>query len=91
MTRAPKSSVITVLGIMIAVFVFAGRPEAESRSGHSQGAPPAAGAVLVHRALRYDVSRPLASMGESNDRTMLADCEGAACGTSPSALADDLV
>jgi hypothetical protein len=44
----------------------------------------------LHRAIEYDVSRPLALMQESNARTALADCEGAACGASPSSLTDDL-
>src|SRR5205807_9873956 len=87
---ALKSSVITALGIMLAVFVFVSRPTLQPRSGHSQGAGPGASAVLLHRAIEYDVSRPLALMQESNERTALADCEGAACGASPSSLTDDL-
>jgi hypothetical protein len=59
----------------------------QSRSGRSQGASPAAGAVIVHRAMKYDVSRPLALIHESDDATA-AECVGAACGTSPGALAD---
>jgi hypothetical protein len=90
MIHARKSSVITALGIMLAVFVFVSRPSLEPRSGHSQGAGPGPGAVLLHRAIEYDVSRPLALMQESNERTALADCEGAACGASPSSLTDDL-
>jgi len=60
----------------------------QSRSGKSEGARPAAGLVLVHRAMKYDVSRPLALIHESDDATA-ADCVGAACGTSPDASADD--
>src|SRR5947207_3694307 len=90
MIRARKSSVITALGIMLAVVVFVSRTRLEPRSGHSQGAGPGAGAVLLHRAIEYDVSRPLALMQESNERTALADCEGAACGASPGSWTDDL-
>jgi hypothetical protein len=89
MSHALRSSIITALGIVVAAFVFASGAGLQSRSGHSQAAGPAAGAVLVHRAMKYDVSRPLVSMRESNDSAALADCEGAACGTSPSASADD--
>jgi hypothetical protein len=59
----------------------------QSSSGKSQGARPAAGAVLVRRAMKYDVSRPLALIHESHDATA-ADCVGAACGTSAGASAD---
>jgi len=90
MIHARKSSVITALGIMLAVFVFVSRPGLKPRSGHSEGADPEAGAVLLHRTIEYDVSRPLALMQESNARTALADCEGAACGVSPGSLTDDL-
>src|SRR3989442_1429180 len=89
MVRLRKSSVIRALGITLAVFVFASRPALESRSGHSHRAGLRAGALIVHSAIKYDVSRPLASMRELNDRTSLADCEGAACGASPGVLADD--
>ncbi len=89
MIHALKSSVLTVLGIMVAVLVLASRRGLESGPRHSQEAGPVAGTVLVHHAMKYDVSRPLATMRESNDTTALADCEGAACGTSPGASADD--
>src|SRR6266852_1017865 len=89
MIRALKSSIFTVLGIMVAVLVLVRWHGLESRSGHSQEAGPVAGAVLVHYAMKYDLSRPLAAMGELNATTALADCEDAACGTSPGASADD--
>ncbi len=89
MIHALRSKVITALGTMLAVFVFVSRPGQKPRSAHSQGAGQGAGAVLVHRAMKYDISQPLASMRELSDRTVLADCEGAACGTSPSASIDD--
>src|SRR5712691_11132411 len=88
MVRPLKSSVLTALGITLAVFVFASWSGLESRSGHSQGAGQDTGAVAVHRAIKYDVSRPLASIRGSNDPTALVDCEGAACGLSPAALAN---
>src|SRR5260370_20505753 len=90
MIHALKSSVITALGILLAVFAFVSRPGLEPRSAHSQGADQGAGAVLFRRAIEYDVSRPLALMQESNERTALANGEGAAFGASPSSLTDDL-
>jgi len=91
MSRARRSRFIAALGIMLAVcvfvFVFASGSAMQSLSELSQGAGPE-GAVLVHHAIKFDVSQPLASMRESHDRTVLPDCEGAACGTSPTSLVD---
>src|SRR5271166_4878407 len=91
MNRALKAGVITALGIALAILVFAGPAERESHSGQNlaagqstgQTSRVAAGAVVVHSAFKYDVSRPLASMRESADATVAADCAGAGCGTSP--------
>lgn len=91
MSRARRSSVITALGIVVLVLVVASGAGLRLRSGYSQRVGPAAVAVLVHRAMKYDISRPrpLASMSEQAGRTAVADCEGAAHGTSPCASADD--
>ena len=91
MSRARRSSVITALGIVVLVLVVASEAGLQLRSGYSQRVGPAAVAVLVHRAMKYDISRPrpLASMSEQAGRTAVADCEGAAHGTSPCASADD--
>jgi hypothetical protein len=42
-----------------------------------------AGAVVVDRAIRFDVSAPLASLPDLGAVTGSRDCAGAACGTSP--------
>jgi hypothetical protein len=89
MIRAAKFRSITALVGMVALLVFASRPCRESHLGHSQGGGPGACAVLVHSAIKYDVSKPLALMRERNDRTASINCAGAACGTSPSTLAND--
>ena len=84
---------MTTLGITLAVFVFADRANLGSHSGVGQSGKTAtqvaAGAVEVHRAIRYDVSRPLASIHESEGASDSADCVGAGCGTSPGEFASD--
>ena len=87
MSRGRRLSFSIPLGILIAVFAFATWHGLQSGAGKSQEARPAAGAVLVHSAMKYDVSRPLALIHESDDATA-ADCVGAACGTSPGVSAD---
>ena len=87
MSRAPRFSVTAALGIILAVFVFARGSGMQSRSELSQETGPTR-AVLVHHAIKYDLSQTLASIRESNDGTALPDCEGAACGTSPGSSAE---
>ena len=93
MNRALKASLLTTLGITCAVFFFADRANLGSHSGVGQSGKTAtqvaAGAVEVHRAIRYDVSRPLASIHESEGASDSADCVGAGCGTSPGEFASD--
>lgn len=90
MIGTPKSRGIAALGVMVALLVYASWPDGESHLGISQGDGAGAGGVLVHSAIKHDVSKPLASMREGNVRTASINCAGAACGTSPSTLADDL-
>jgi len=87
--RAPRFSITKAIGVGVVFLVSASGAELESRASHSHGGLPLVGAVLVHRTVRYDVSRPLASQRESADGTAVADCEGAGCGTSPGASLDD--
>jgi hypothetical protein len=89
MNRAPSYSLIKALGILVVVFVFASEIGLQSRSARNRESDPAAGTVFVHRAMKYDVSRAFASMRQPDDRSALADCEDAACGTSPDASTDD--
>jgi len=72
-----------------AFLVFASGAELQSRASHIQEGRPPVGAVLVHKAIRYDVSQPLASQRETASGTAVADCEGPGCGTSPGPFLDD--
>jgi hypothetical protein len=86
MSRVPRSHIVTALGVVVAAFVCVSGSGLQSRPGPGQ-AP--ARAVLVHRALHHDVSRPLLSMRELDDGTASSDCQAGACGTSPGAQVDD--
>jgi len=87
--HAFRSSAIKTIGVGAAILVLASGAELRSRAGHNQEGRPFVDAVLVHKAIRYDVSRPLALQRDSADKSVVADCEGAACGTSPGPLLDD--
>lgn len=88
MSRAPRAFVLTTLAIMAGVCMFARGAGSESRSDHNQETSQAAAAVLVHRAMHNDVSRPLASIEEPDDTAAPADCEGVRCSTSPGVAVD---
>lgn len=85
MVGTPKAVVITALPIVSAVFVLL---NAAGLSGPS-ALNPTGGTVLLDRELKHDVSRPLALMRESDNRTAVDSCEGLACGTSPGASTGD--
>ena len=87
MSRRPRAFVIATLTSMAAVCMLARGAGRESRSGHSQETSQAAAVVLVHRAMHYDVSRPLASIEEPDD-TASADCQGVRCSTPLGVSAD---
>ena len=86
--RDPASLRHCVLYSQLSVFA-SGEAGLQSHGYDRREPGPEAGVVLVHRPTHYDVSRPLASMGDTNESTPVADCEGAACGTSPSAPSGD--
>lgn len=88
-SRALRSSVIKAIGIGIVFLVLASGAQLQSRASHNQEERPLVRAVLVHRAMRYDVSLPLGSQRESTQGTPVADCKGDGCGTSPGASFDD--
>jgi hypothetical protein len=88
MRRAPRSLLVS-LATMAAVGALTRPFGSETRSDHAQEVGQAAGAVLARRAMHMDVSRPLASMRQSEAMSAWADCEGAGCGTSPGASASD--
>jgi hypothetical protein len=80
--RALKTAILTAIGIVI-LLVAAVQGALEPHSKRHEALVTARARVLVHRALRYDISEPLAEMQAPDDEAALADCEGAACGTSP--------
>jgi hypothetical protein len=88
MSRLPRAYVPTALAMMAAFCMFARVAGSPSRSDHGQKTSQAVAAVLVHRAMHNDVSRPLASLEERGDSVAPADCEGASCGTSRGVSAD---
>ena len=87
--RAFRRCISRVLGLGIAVLVFSSRPAVESRAGQRPVERPRFGVVLVHTALKHDLSPPLASQVASDEETAADECEGLACGTSPGATPDD--
>jgi hypothetical protein len=90
MSRALGSIVITTLAIVVAVLVSASGADLQSQLPQNQWAGlAAASVVLVHPAMKYDVSQSLASMREPHDTPTLAECERPECGTSPSASGID--
>ena len=89
MARRLNSALLTALPFVGAIFILVGAAELSPRLGHNERPSLSLGAVLVHRAIKYDVSRPLALMRESDDGAAAADCEGLACGTSPSESSED--
>src|ERR1700734_28952 len=89
MARRLNSALLTALPFVGAIFILVGAADLSPRLGYTERPSLSLGAVLVHRAIKYDVSRPLALMRESNDGAAAADCEGLACGTSPSESSED--
>jgi hypothetical protein len=88
--RLLRSSATKAIGVGVAFFLFASGAELQPRAAsHQPDGTLLVGAVLVHNAIRYDVSQPLASQRGSPDGTWASDCEGAGCGTSPARLLDD--
>jgi len=82
-------------GFGIAVLAFSNVPEAQWRARQPPASqtqkekPPLAGAVLVHTALKHDLSPPLAVQIVVDNRSAEAECEGLGCGTSPGTASDD--
>src|SRR5215471_4590773 len=87
--RAFRRHISRVLGLGMAVLVFSSGPEVESRADQRPVERPRSGVVLVHTALKHDLSPPLASPVASDDETAAGECAGLACGTSPGATRGD--
>jgi hypothetical protein len=80
MIRVAKTKGAGAVGIAAAVLLLAGGVglRARGQQGHMQ-----TGAVMVHRATKFDVSPPLRSLRGSGATEDVPDCEDAGCGTSP--------
>ena len=78
MVRTQKAA--TAASVALVLF-FSGRAISDSHRGQSQ---VKTGSVLVHRAVKFDVSPALVSLRRLHALPQPPDCEGAACGTSPS-------
>lgn len=60
----------------------------QSHATRKQVSPPPNG-VLVHAAIKHDISAPLSVQIATFDKPPQAECAGLACGTSPEAFADE--
>jgi hypothetical protein len=80
MNWAGKRTGAAAVGILTAVFIFAGSDAGRASEHQDEGK---AGAVTVHPATKFDVSPPLRSLRGSGATNGVTDCEGAECGTSP--------
>lgn len=67
------------VAILIIGFSIAGPTRTPSKLSQELNTP----SVTIHRAAKFDVSAPLASLHGSDAEPEPADCQGAACGTSP--------
>src|SRR5215831_11387076 len=94
-TRQGLMSYISkVIALGVTVLVLASASALKWREQQRQKDRPLAGAVLVgavvvHKAMKHDLSPPLASQRVFDEKMAEADCEGLACGASPSASPDD--
>jgi hypothetical protein len=87
--RALRPSILAALGLGIVVLAFSIPPAAQWRAGQKNEGIPLPGDVLVHTAVKHDLSPPLAWQQASPDEPAALECEGLACGTSPGASPDD--
>jgi len=89
--RRARPGILAVLGLSIVVLAFSIPPAMQSRADQKREGVPLPGAVLVHTAVKHDLSPPLASQRASPDEPAGLECEGLACGTSPGASPGDSV
>jgi hypothetical protein len=87
-SRLLRSRVSQAIEVGIVFLVLSSGAQLQSRASNDQGERPLVGAVVVHRAIKYDVSLPLGSQTGSTEGTATTDCKEAGCGTSPAASLD---
>jgi len=83
MNRIQKSMRATIIGLAIAGLFFSCRTVLGS---HHELVPAKLGSPIVHSAMRFDVSPPLASLRGLEVATPRDDCAAAGCGASPPAF-----
>ncbi len=85
MKLTQRIGAVTTIGIALAGVFLAGKFPLHLRRAQVQRAPrpEQIGSVIVHRATRFDVSPPLASLHGSRAIEDSPDCEGAGCGAFP--------
>jgi hypothetical protein len=74
-----------LMELVLAGTVLAGLflAQATSTADERPTSGPSRGAVIVHPAMRFDVSPPLALLGQSSARMDVVPCQAADCGTAP--------
>jgi hypothetical protein len=82
--RTMRLNILSILGLGIAVLVCSGGTMRSPASQNTEQGLPLR-RVLVHAAVKHDLSPPLSSQPTSDAQTAAAECEGSACGTSPGA------
>ncbi len=81
--RVSKLSLTFAFRLMVGILVLESGLSMASSSEQTEVTSRPTSAVVVHRATKSDVSRPLSSARVSNDTSAVPECEGAACGNSP--------
>ena len=85
---ALKFAVLPALGLAVLFFISPRGTGLEMSRGTIHADGPRAGEIVVHRAVKYDVSPPLASLRVPSGETASPDCEAMACGRSSGASYD---
>ena len=78
-----------LVGSGIAALVLSISPNLQSQAARERVSPPL-NRVLVHTAIKHDISAPLSMEIATVEKPAQVECEGLACGTSPGAFADEL-
>lgn len=89
MNRTFKLDAIAALATIAVTSVLANNSGLPQHSNTRRENGPAKTSVIVHDAMRQDVSPPLWSLRASTETNDVADCQGTACGNSPGASIGD--
>lgn len=86
--RMLRLSVSRLVGSVVAVLLLSISSNLQSQANRKQVSPPQ-NRVLVHTAIKHDVSAPLFMEMASVDEPPQAECAALGCGTSPGSFADE--